>query len=116
MNFIGELIKISDLEQGTSKSGSNWKRQQIVVLIDGKYPQHGVFTLFNETTSKLKYFKEGEMVSVSFDMNGREYNSKWYADLKCWNIERYLDNAAKPEEKTQMEEPFTKDFPSDLPF
>ena len=30
--------------------------------------------------------KQGEMVEVSVDLESREYNGRWYTDVKAWKV------------------------------
>lgn len=88
LKFQGEIIKISDIQEGVSQKGTNWKKLGFLVRTSGEYPKEAYFTVFGEekVDSFLKYNKVGQMVEVSFNINCREYNDKYYTDLGAWKV------------------------------
>lgn len=43
-------------------------------------------TAWKEEVNALKYAKVGDKLTVSFNLESREYNGKWYTDIKAWKI------------------------------
>jgi hypothetical protein len=88
LKFQGEIIKISDIQEGVSQKGTNWKKLGFLVRTNGEYPKEAYFTVFGEekVDNFMKYNKVGQMVDVSFNINCREYNDKYYTDLGAWKV------------------------------
>lgn len=89
LKFLGTITHILPIENGTSKAGKEWQKLQFVVKEEKEnYPQIMVFTMMDSKKIENfeKYQKVGSSVEVSFNMNAREYNGKWYADIVAWNV------------------------------
>jgi single-strand DNA-binding protein len=64
------------------------KREFVVEVEDGKYPQMIKFEVVKDKTALLDQLSEGDPVSVAFDIRGNEYNGRYYVNLNAWKIER----------------------------
>jgi hypothetical protein len=62
--------------------------------------------------------QNGETITASIDIQSREYNSRWYTDVKAWKIER--DGGAADGPPVSAGEPWPEPSGSDeddgLPF
>jgi hypothetical protein len=79
----GKIFKVLPLESGEGKNGT-WKKQNVIMEIDGKYPKKVVVTLWGDLLNGN--FDEGAELSVEYDLESREFNSKWFTDVKAWKI------------------------------
>ena len=76
----------------TPRSGSSarggWTSQDFVVEYqDGNYPADACITAFgDEKVRDLERFQVGDAVKVSFNVRAREFNGRWYNDLRMWRI------------------------------
>lgn len=88
MDITGKIIKVLELRQGVSKSnGTPWMTQEYVLeTVDDQYPKKMVFNIFGEDKIKSAAINEGDMVTVSFDINAREYQNRWYNDVRAWRV------------------------------
>lgn len=50
-------------------------------------PQKVCLTIWGDSIDQYK-LKAGEEVNASIDIESREYNGKWYTDVKAWKIEK----------------------------
>jgi single-strand DNA-binding protein len=64
------------------------KREFVVTVEDGKFPQDICFETVKDKTTMLDGLSEGEMVTVSFDIRGREYNGRYFNNLQAWKVTR----------------------------
>ena len=62
--------------------------------IPGQYPRHMVFNIFGEDRIKQFNIQMGEDVTVSFDIDAREFNGRWYNDIRAFNVVRGAAPAA----------------------
>ena len=98
MEFIGKILQINELQSGVSKAGKEWKKITFVVETHDQYPKKGCFIMMNDRAENLiKYQKVGDEVKVSFDIDSREFNGRWYTDLSAWRVEKVTQEAAAPQ-------------------
>ncbi len=46
------------------------------------------FSVFGEDKIKEFNIQMGENIKVSFDINCREYNGRWFNDIRAWKVEK----------------------------
>lgn len=80
----GKLHRIFPTEQ---KTASFQAREFVLEVPDGNYPQLVKFQAVQERCALLDDYNEGDMVKVSFDLRGREWNGKYLTNLNAWRIE-----------------------------
>ncbi len=86
LDVEGRLIKILPEQSGEGRNG-RWVKQDFVIETAGEYPKKICFATWGDKTDALKKLQEGQMLKVAFNPESREYNEKWYTDLKAWKIE-----------------------------
>ncbi|MCC5840203.1 MAG: DUF3127 domain-containing protein [Opitutales bacterium] len=79
----GTIKLISD----TQTFPSGFSKREFVVTTDDKFPQDIKLECLKEKGALLDNVKEGERVTVHFDLNGREYNGKYFVNLTAWKLE-----------------------------
>jgi hypothetical protein len=91
MELSGKVFKVLPVESGEGKNGT-WKKQMIVIETDGgKYPKKVAVTFWGDLVNSSS-FADGKDISVEFDVESREYNGKWYTDVKAWRINNSTSN------------------------
>jgi hypothetical protein len=85
MQLSAKLIQLLPLQSGTGKNGQ-WKKQDIIVETDGQYPKKICVSVWGEKINEDQ-LKVGNRLKIDFDVESREYNSRWYTDVKAWKIE-----------------------------
>ena len=123
--IVGKLYKKFPAE---SKSPTFQTREFVLEFAEGNYPQLIKFQLTQDRCQLLENYNEGEEIKVHFDLNGREWQGKFFTNLTCWRIEKSSgDTAATASEKpvqpvqkatTSSTPPPASDFPTlaDEPF
>lgn len=87
LEITGILRAKLPIQQGTSKTGNPWMKQEFVIETQEQYPRKICANLWGDKTDMLNQFTEGQQVKVSFDLESREFNGKWYTDVKAWKLE-----------------------------
>ncbi len=95
MDITGIVIKKLALQTGTGANG-NWQKQDFVIQTEEQYPKKVCFSAWAQRVDDLGRFNDGDRVKVSFDVASREYNERWYTDLRAWRIE-VADGAPAPQ-------------------
>ena len=109
---------------GTSKTGNEWKMQEYVLETHEQYPKKICFNVFGADKIAQFNIQAGEELTVSFDINAREYQGRWYNDIRAWKVERGDAASTMPPAKapqinaTAVKAPDfnTQDEADDLPF
>jgi len=96
MELTGKIIKILPLQTGTGKNGT-WKKQEFVVETITQIARKVCFSLWGDKIDQFN-LQEGEDAEVSFDLESREYNNRWYTEAKAWKIVKKGAGQQKPQE------------------
>jgi hypothetical protein len=62
------------------------KKQDIIVETDGQYPKKVCISIWGDKINEGQ-LQIGNLLQIDFDIESREYNNKWYTDIKAWKIE-----------------------------
>ena len=88
MEITGKIIAVLPERGGVSKTGNEWKTQEYVLETHEQYPKKICFNVFGADKIAQFNIQVGEEMTVSFDINAREYNGRWYNDIRAWKVER----------------------------
>ncbi|HOY30846.1 MAG TPA: DUF3127 domain-containing protein [Bacteroidales bacterium] len=120
MEITGKLIEIFPVMTGTSAKGE-WKRQDFLIETQAQFPKKIFMANWNDKVDLKEEYKN-KIVKISFDLESREYNGRWYTDVKPWKLE-FAEQTSNPqfvaEKPTQNEKtdlPWDNDPVNDLPF
>ena len=83
--LTGTITKIFPVENIQGKQGTLTK-QAFLLKTDGQYPKQVYMTRWGKSIDQYD-LSEGEKVTVSFDIESREWQGKWYTDVKVWKVE-----------------------------
>lgn len=115
MQLTGKLIQLLPPQSGQGKNGP-WKKQDIVLETEGQYPKKVCVAIWGDKAD-AKVLQVGATLKIDFDVESREYNGKWYTDVKAWKVESAGGGAAADSHDAP---PFTDEGPAesenDLPF
>lgn len=86
MEIQGKIIQKLQLQSGVSKAGNNWQKQEYVLETMEAYPKKVHFDFFGERVNQYP-LEVGQVVKLSFDIESREFNGRWYTDIRGWKAE-----------------------------
>ena len=87
MEITGKLIQKLPVQSGVSSSGNNWSKAEFVIETVEQYPKKVCANLWGDRAKALDQYQLGSLITVSFDLKSREYNGRWYTDVKAWKVE-----------------------------
>nr|MCR5181383.1 DUF3127 domain-containing protein [Bacteroidaceae bacterium] len=90
MRIQGKITQMLPLQTGLSKTGTEWRRQSIVVMEDDPsiaFPEEMVLDLFNDRIPDN--LTPGQHVDVHFGIRAREYNGRWYNEVSVLKIQTH---------------------------
>ena len=102
MEFVGVVYRILPVQSGTSARGQ-WQKLEVVFELPDEFSRKVCVTFFGDRVQDAASLQVGEKVNVSVNIESREYNGRWYTDVRAWRIQ-----------KTQPEQPAAAPIP-DLP-
>lgn len=123
MEFTGRIIAILQPRGGVSKSGNEWKAQEYVIEDNGQYPRKMCFDVFGADKIEQFNIQMGEELTVSFDVDARQWQDRWFNSIRAWKVERV--NATAPSSGSPVPPPpapeatpdfLANDTKDDLPF
>lgn len=94
LNISGIVLNILPLQSGTSKAGNPWQKQDFILDAQGHYPRKVCVCLFGDNVEKFP-LQVGQSVTASVDIESREFNGRWYTDVRAWNVV-YNDQQGAP--------------------
>jgi hypothetical protein len=115
MEITGKVTKILPLQTGEGRNGS-WKKQEFIVETAGQYPKQICMSAWGDRIDQFA-LTEGEVVTVSIDLESREYNGRWYTDVRAWRVARDQPGGEAPSPGREEEPPPPdSEDDGDLPF
>jgi hypothetical protein len=91
MEINGKIIELLPEKSGESANGP-WRKQEYILETDGQYPKKVCFMAWGDKIDQFD-IKQGENLVVSVDLESREFNGRWYTDVKAWKVSRSGDAA-----------------------
>lgn len=87
LELEGRIVQKLAVQSGQSARGA-WARQDFVVEYqDGNFPSSVCFSAWGQDkVQELDKYQVGDAVKVAFNVRGREYNGRWYNDLRVWRL------------------------------
>ena len=79
--------KIKLIQEAKTFDSGFTKREMVVIVEDGKYPQEINIEFVQDKISLLDNLQPGQEVTVTFDIRGREYNGRYFNNLQGWKID-----------------------------
>lgn len=88
MELSGKIIAVLPAREGVSKAGNPWKTQEYVLETHDQYPRKMCFNIFGADKIAQFNIQVGEELTVSFDIDCREWQGRWFNDIRAWKVER----------------------------
>lgn len=107
MEIKGKIIVALPEMTGTSKAGNPWKKREYVLETQETYPKKVHFDFFGERADQFP-LAVGDVITLSFDIESREFNGRWYTSIRGWKAEK--DGAAPAPAAAPAQ-----DFPGSVP-
>lgn len=110
----------------TQDVSASFKKRDFVIETDEQYPQMVKFELSQAKCDDIAKFKEGDIITVNFNVRGREWNNpktgemNYFNSLQAWRLEKgdkpssQGQGTDKPKSKSRSES--QDQHSDDLPF
>ena len=88
LELEGRIARKLPVQQGTSARGAWAKQEFIFEYQEGNFPSQICMNVWGEDKVRdLEKYQVGDKVKISFNLSSREYNGRWYTDVRAWRIE-----------------------------
>jgi hypothetical protein len=88
LELEGRIARKFAPQTGTSARGAWSKQEFIFEYQEGQFPTQICMNVWGEDkVRELEKYQVGDKVKISFNLSSREYNSRWYTDVRAWRIE-----------------------------
>lgn len=114
MEVTGKIIQVLPLQSGTSQAGNPWKKQEYVLETEDAYPKKICFDFFGDRVDQFP-LSLNDRIRLSFDIESREYNGRWYTNIRGWKADKIGDQTtpAAPQPMGQSATPAA--MPTNVP-
>ncbi|MFN6943899.1 MAG: DUF3127 domain-containing protein [Cytophagaceae bacterium] len=116
MELKGKITNILPLQSGQGKNGE-WKKQDFILETASQYPKKVCITVWGDKIDQFD-IKEGESLTASIELESREFNGRWYTDVRAWKVQKDSESGSTPpplDESASLDS-FSGEEPDDLPF
>lgn len=115
MEITGKIIANAGERSGvSSRNGNEWKVVTYVLETQDNYPRRMAFEVFGVDRIAQFNIQVGEVLNVSFDVDAREYNGRWYNTIRAFRVDRNVapQGAPIPPMGAEMNAPFASAAPA----
>lgn len=95
MEIQGRVTQVLEEQKGEGRNGT-WRKNGFVIETQGQYPKNVCIHVWGDKYDQMP-ITVGEMVNVSFDVESREWQGKWFTDVKAWKVELASAATAPPQ-------------------
>lgn len=85
VELTGTIVQMLPYEGGTSKAGKEWRKVVFILETQDQYPRKVAISLLNDNIDKYA-IQVGMVVTANLEIESREWNGKWYTEVKAWQI------------------------------
>ena len=83
----GRIIQKLEIESGQSARGPWQKQNFIIETVDSQYPRKICIGLWTNQIPILQSYQIGDMIRAYINIESREFNGRWYTDIRAWKLE-----------------------------
>jgi hypothetical protein len=87
LEITGKLVTKLAQQSGQGKNGT-WIKQDFIIETQEQFPKKVCISLWGEKAKELDNYAIGETMKAGINVESREFNGKWYTDVKAWRIEK----------------------------
>lgn len=84
----GKITAVIGRKTGTTRDGKDYESIEYLITEESQYGKTVKFSMYSGDGPVMDAPQVGDKVSVSFNVSAREYNGKWFNDVRAWKIQR----------------------------
>lgn len=110
MTTTGTILEKLPIVTGEGKNGT-WKKQDILLEIGDQYKKKLCVTIWGDKIN-IEDYQIGQTVTAHLDLESREYNGKWFSDIKAWKLESGSNSGGQNSSKESSSNHMQQSTPS----
>lgn len=110
MEITGKVVRLGALTEGTSARGP-WRKQDLIIETEEQFPKTVCLTCWTNQIDEIQKFAPGQTIKAQIDLSSREFNGKWYTDVRVWRFEPVGATTAPAAAPQPMQQPMMHQTP-----
>ena len=102
MEIQGKVVRLGGLTEGTSARGA-WRKQELIIETIEQYPKHVCLVCWGDRVAEAQNFTPGQTIKAQISIESREFNGKWYTDVRPFRFD--LEVPQQPQPAQQFQQP-----------
>lgn len=86
MELTGNILQVMPEVNGAGRNGNTWRKREFILEIPGQYPKKVCISVWGDKIDQFP-LQTGNQVTASIDVESREYNGRWYTEVKAWKVQ-----------------------------
>ena len=86
MEINGKIVQVLNEQTGNGRNGV-WRKRDYVLETTGQYPKKVCLTVWGDKIDQFG-MQVGDEVTAGIEIESREYNGRWYTDVKVWKVDK----------------------------
>ena len=86
MEITGKVVRLGALTEGPSARGP-WRKQDLIIETEEQFPKTVCLTCWTNQIDEIQKFAPGQAIKAQIDLSSREFNGKWYTDVRVWRFD-----------------------------
>lgn len=107
MELEGKVVSVPEMVKIQTQRG-DMQRQDIILELPGEFSRKVCIEFWNERATRAAALREGDNVIITFRVDSREYNGRWYTRVSGMNIDY-------PRPAAPAFDPYTNPVPNQQP-
>src|SRR5690606_13467782 len=91
MEITGKIVQVQEEQTGNGRNGV-WRKREYILETRGQYPKKVCIAVWGDKIDQFG-MQPGDEVSLGVEIESREYNGRWYTDVKAWKVDKLGGNA-----------------------
>jgi hypothetical protein len=87
LEVTGKIVQKLEPQSGVSAKGE-WKKQDFILETTEQYPRQVCITMWGDKINEIAGIQAGETITVSIEIESREFNGRWYTSVRGWKLQR----------------------------
>jgi hypothetical protein len=86
LKLVGSVIELLEEQSGEGRNGP-WRKRDFILETEGPYPKQVCITQWGDDIEAFD-LHEGDRLTAHIDLRSREYQGRWYTDVRAWKVEK----------------------------
>ena len=95
MEIQGKVVRLGNLTEGTSPRGA-WRKQELIIETIEQYPKQVCLVCWGDRVAEAQNFTPGQTIKAQISIESREFNGKWYTDVRPFRFDIEMPQHAQP--------------------